>query len=168
MLSEELLLGFIAFIAPCYLANAAPVIIAKLVRSRTPIDGGRCLGDGERILGDGKTWEGFCGGVFIGTLTGCLLNIIGKHTIPGAFLLSLGAMVGDALGSFIKRRLKIRRGGPLPVVDQLLFALVALSFYSVYRWPDPYYVLVTLIVTPPLHFITNVFAYLLKLKDVPW
>ena len=42
------------------------------------------------------------------------------------FLLGFGALLGDALGSFLKRRLGIGRGKPAPILDQLDFIIVAL------------------------------------------
>ena len=47
------------------------------------------------------------------------------------FLLGFGALLGDALGSFIKRRMGIGRGKPAPILDQIDFLIVATCFVTV-------------------------------------
>ena len=82
--------------------------------------------DGKRIFGDGKTYRGFIGGVIIGTLIGFLQFFFEDSTSPifRAFFLSLGALLGDLIGSFIKRRVNIDRGKPALGMDQLGFIAV--------------------------------------------
>ncbi|NVM55083.1 MAG: CDP-2,3-bis-(O-geranylgeranyl)-sn-glycerol synthase [Candidatus Helarchaeota archaeon] len=63
----------IIFIAPAYATNASMVIFG---RNGTPIDGGRNFIDGKRIFGNGKTWQGFGGGVVVGTIIGIVLVLI--------------------------------------------------------------------------------------------
>jgi CDP-2,3-bis-(O-geranylgeranyl)-sn-glycerol synthase len=88
--------------------------------------------------------------------------------------LPLGAMVGDVVASFGKRRLDRERGAPLPVVDQLDFVVGALVLAAVAApgWFTTTFtipVLVTILVaTPILHVGTNVAAYQLSLKSEPW
>jgi len=84
------------------------------------------------------------------------------------FALSLGALSGDLLHSFIKRRLAISPGAPLPVADQLDFAVGALLF-SVGVYPPPLlHAAIILIATPPIHLLTNFLAYLIGAKKTPW
>jgi len=120
-------------------------------------------------LGDGKTYEGFISGIIMGLLIGACLTYFKLHTLYGSFILSVGAMVGDCIGSFIKRRFKIPRGRPFPIVDQLAFVVTALLLYNFLVSPVPleYYVL-SVIITIPLHLFTNWLAYIVKLKEVPW
>src|SRR3989338_2415348 len=122
------------FIFPAYVANASPVVI----RGRKPLDFGKNLGK-HRILGDGKTFEGTIGGIAFGVLTGAvqiyLLQFIPnlglpEHTIPLIIALSTGAIIGDIIGAFIKRRLGVERGHPALLLDQLDFLLAALLFAS--------------------------------------
>jgi CDP-2,3-bis-(O-geranylgeranyl)-sn-glycerol synthase len=81
---------------------------------------------------------------------------------------SLGALLGDLAGAFLKRRLKIKPGGALPVVDQLDFVVGALIFVSFFSAVSLPVVLILLLVTPPIHFLTNVAAYALGLKEHYW
>jgi len=48
--------------------------------------------------------------------------------LPVAILMSFGALTGDIIGSFIKRRVNVKSGDPSPFMDQLGFILMALIF----------------------------------------
>jgi CDP-2,3-bis-(O-geranylgeranyl)-sn-glycerol synthase len=166
---ESLVNRIVALATPCYVANATPVVVAKVVKRTHPIDGGSCFLDGRRILGDGKSIEGFVSGIMSGTAIGFALKQGGLLSVQEAFVLSLGTMLGDTLGSFVKRRLGIERGDPAPLLDQLTFLLVALLLYQlVYGWLDALTVVILVIVTPPIHLVTNYLAYKIGLKSKPW
>jgi CDP-2,3-bis-(O-geranylgeranyl)-sn-glycerol synthase len=164
-------------ILPAYVPNS----VAVLVGGGRPIDGGRTW-RGRRLLGDGKTWRGFVGGVVAGAVVAFALNALRPAlslALPAfppiiALTLPFGAMLGDAAGSFLKRRTGRERGAPFPVVDQLGFLVVALLLASLVapawtaRTFTPPVVLVVLVLTPLLHVGTNVGAYLLGAKDEPW
>ncbi|MEM5825715.1 MAG: CDP-archaeol synthase, partial [Thermofilaceae archaeon] len=104
----------IALALPCYVANATPVIVAKLLRRTHPLDFGLHFVDGRRLLGDSKSIEGFIAGVSAGLLAGYLLSLYGLLSVGEAVPLSFGTMLGDAMGSFIKRRLGLPSGAPAP------------------------------------------------------
>jgi len=166
---ESLVNRIIALAAPCYVANATPVLVAKVVKRTHPMDKGLRFLDGRRILGDSKSVEGFVSGILAGTAVGFALRWAGLLGVQEAFVLSLGTMLGDALGSFVKRRLGIERGNPAPLLDQLTFLLVALLLYQlVYGGLDALTVVILVLVTPPIHLVTNYFAYKLGLKSKPW
>jgi len=159
------------FILPAYIANGTPVVISHIIKGGIPIDRGKNFLDGRRILGNGKTIEGFMAGTLVGTFTAFLQAIIANNSsiLFFGFLLSLGAMVGDLIGSFIKRRLGLARGAPAPLLDQLDFLLGAVFFAWLGGAYIPHsYMVVLIILTPILHFTTNYIAYRLKLKSVPW
>lgn len=176
MLSLEWLLSLFAFVLPAYVANAVPV----LFRGKTPIDLGATLPDKKRLLGQGKTVKGFVAGVFFGTLFGIILwanlNIYSlgfQEKAIAAFLLSLGTMSGDALGSFIKRRMGFKQGQALAIFDQLFFLIVALAFAFAFKPQIAGQIglmgtLILLFATYVLHAAANKLAHFLKLKKVPW
>ena len=119
----------IYFMLPAYLANVSALTFG----GGTPLDFGREFRDGRRILGDGVTWRGTIIGTGIGTAIGILQGIIAGDIFYGALLgfsLGLGALLGDAAGSFIKRRINIGRGRPAPILDQLDFVVGALLLSS--------------------------------------
>ncbi|ASI99987.1 CDP-2,3-bis-(O-geranylgeranyl)-sn-glycerol synthase [Thermococcus gorgonarius] len=159
------------YILPAYFANASPVVLG----GGRPIDGGRNWRDGRRILGDGKTWRGFFGGVAAGTLVGVIQYFITpgfygslKTALLLAFLLSFGALVGDLVGSFIKRRLNLPRGYPAVGLDQLGFLISALAFAYPVKTVSSGQMLALLILTPLIHWSANYFAYKMGWKSVPW
>lgn len=160
------------FIFPAYCANGTPV----LAGGGKKLDFGRNFIDGKRIFGDNKTFRGFFFGWAVGFLVGIIEGFVfGFENYPLLFslLIPLGALLGDLTGAFIKRRLSIQPGGLLPVVDQIdfvvgavVFALpLALTGMLALTWQ----VAVTvLLITPPIHLLTNFAAYKLKLKKHPW
>ncbi|MES2153538.1 MAG: CDP-archaeol synthase [bacterium] len=65
---------------PAYLANMAPVFVAKLVPSwSAPIDAGHVGKDGKRILGAGKTWRGLAGGALLGGIMALAMAWLAPH-----------------------------------------------------------------------------------------
>lgn len=84
-----------------------------------PFDFNKKFPDGSRILGNSTTWGGF--------ILTALLGGIGEVVFPHMFFFTLALLVffGHALGSFIKRRLKVLEGDFLPFVDHGDYMLVA-------------------------------------------
>jgi len=164
------LLGLIGdavwFILPAYVANASPVVLG----GGRPIEGGRRLADGRPIFGPGKTVRGFLGGLLAGTVVGGIQAAVSGSSILlfVGFLLSLGALCGDLLGSFIKRRMGLERGRPAPPLDQLGFLLFAVLFALPARAPSLEIFLILLAITPAVHLAANCLAYIAGLKDRPY
>ncbi|MFQ6088286.1 MAG: CDP-2,3-bis-(O-geranylgeranyl)-sn-glycerol synthase [Candidatus Methanofastidiosia archaeon] len=172
----EEILGAIWFIFPSYVGNAA----ATLGGGR-PLDFGRYFPDGRRILGDGKTFRGFGLGVLGGTFTGALQHYLGSYpnypyALKLGLLLGFGALFGDALESFLKRRLGKERGTPFPPFDQLDLVVGALLLYytlgrkilSPFTKLEISSVLILVVLTPLIHLGTNFVSYKLGGKDVWW
>lgn len=176
------LLAALWLMLPAYVANAS----AAFFGGKTPLDRGRCWGK-NRILGEGKTYEGFVTGASCGFLVGLLQQLLAaglQLAVPsfGHFplvlltlaCLAVGALLGDLLGSFVKRRVGIPRGAPFPVVDQLDFVAGAWLlllifarawFFASFSWPM---LLIVLLVTPLLHLLTNYLGFKIGRKQVPW
>lgn len=155
------------FILPAYVANGAPVVFG----GGRPIDGGRKFTDGRPIFGPGKTVRGFAAGLVAGSAFGLIQGIIvGQiYTLAVAgILFSVGALVGDLLGSFIKRRLNISRGAAAPGLDQLGFLIIAMAFASPVVLPTVEIFITLLIITPAIHLATNYGGYKLGFKDRPY
>ena len=162
------------FIVPAYATNGFP-----------PVMQGRCALDckrvfrGKRLFGDGKTWEGTLGGIIIGSLVGMIqvlyqsrIEYLGLNlpvmTMPLVIALCTGTMAGDVLGSFVKRRANIERGDSAPLMDQEGFLLMAFIF-AVFAYQLSIPIVITLlIITPPIHWASNVCGYYMKFKKHPW
>ena len=154
------------FIFPAYCANAMPV----LAGGGRPLDFGRKFLDGKPIFGQNKTLRGFFAGLLVGTLAGLGETAVFGYNILFGLALSTGALFGDLAGAFLKRRLGIAPGGLLPVIDQIDFALGAVLLSLLV--PPPMMTIelfaMVLVLTLPIHLITNFVAYKLGLKRNPW
>lgn len=147
------------YILPAYVANAVPTIFG----GKMLIDFDRRFIDGRPIFGEHKTIQGFIVGLVAGVATAFVQDAL----IVGS-LLTLGALLGDLGGAFIKRRLNFSPGQPFPVLDQLDFIVGALLLVSLVSVPSMETIFFITILTPFFHILTNTFAYLLRIKKVPW
>jgi len=167
-----LIVESLKFIFPAYCANGTPV----LAGSGTKMDFGKNFIDGKRIFGNNKTFRGFFFGWAVGFGVGLVEGLVfGFENYPLLFalLIPLGALLGDLTGAFIKRRLSIAPGGLLPVVDQIDFVVGAVVFalpLALVGWQGLSWqvAVAILLITPPIHLLTNFLAYRLKLKKHPW
>lgn len=169
------------FLLPAYFSNSSGLIFG----GGKPVDLGKSDSNGTRWIGDGVTWKGLIAGTIVGTLTGAiqgyfggeLLIIFGEYIktpiavgltngVLIGFLLGFGALLGDAIGSFLKRRLGIGRGKPAPILDQIDFLIVALILTHPIVHFNLYFVLIAIVLTLIIHLIANTGAYLLGIKDV--
>ena len=170
-LSAQVLEALI-WMLPAYVANAAPVVVARACRLRGelhPLDGGLVVWDGRRLFGENKTVEGFVGGLAGGSLASALLELFKLHTVWEGFVLSMGALLGDLLGAFIKRRLGLAPGAPAPLLDQLDFVFGSMALRSlVFGYVSWERIAIVVAITPLLHLATNAVAYALGLKKHPW
>lgn len=170
----DLIIAAVALIFPAYCANAFPVVAG----GGTALDFGRRFMDGKPILGKNKTFRGFFAGLSIGTLVSVAEALILRFPsgfsletrILLGFLVSLGALLGDLAGAFLKRRLDLAPGSLLPVVDQVDFVVGAMVLslplsFSFLSWQ---LALAVFVITPPIHLLTNYAAYKLGLKSNPW
>jgi CDP-2,3-bis-(O-geranylgeranyl)-sn-glycerol synthase len=210
-------LGFVIealyLMIPVYFANMSPVFFAKIFpRLDIPVDFGKKWKDGKPIFGASKTWRGL---IFGSLVSGCLacglaylantinttspkevwlpdFGLSGLESIWLVFLLGtsmgLGALFGDLIKSFFKRRVGKDPGERWFGPDQLdfilgawLFAwLISLlfqfggtypgnwfveNFLSVSTWKRGVFALASIFL---LHPFANWIGYLLKLKKVPW
>jgi CDP-2,3-bis-(O-geranylgeranyl)-sn-glycerol synthase len=191
-------------IFPAYLANAVAVPVSKRLKKVHPIDGGKMLlgqrvfGDGKTVEGFLlASAVGIIGGIVQAIVSPLFLapslawhDFYGSFLVPSsdieqyisasipaivrALIFPPGAMFGDLLGSFIKRRLRIERGAPAPVLDQLDFILGVVLFSMVFTFAgasflqlDIKYIITIILLTPFIHRIVNKLAFRLRVKDVP-
>ena len=155
---------------PAYVANMCPVIFDKLrFPLGAPID--------EKLFGSHKTWRGFYAG-YIGAVAtlflqttipiSSIINYSEINTFLYAVLFGIGALAGDLIKSFFKRKMGIAPGDSWFPFDQLDFVFGALIYLSPFFIPSWQNIAVIIIITPLLHFFANLIAYVLKLKKVWW
>lgn len=171
------------YFLPIGIANLMPVIFRRWFGFLAlPLDGGR-LFRGKPIFGPNKTLRG----LFLASLGGTLIFIIQRHAFLHSdffhylslinyektslfigTLMGLGAIFGDLVKSFIKRRMGILSGHSWVPFDQIDFTLGGILFslpLFVPPWP-------ILIFTPFLglflHFATNLIGKAIGLRQAAW
>jgi CDP-2,3-bis-(O-geranylgeranyl)-sn-glycerol synthase len=155
-------------VLPVYLANMAPPFVKFWRGWNPPIN--------APLLGSHKTVVGFAAGVAVAVATAFIqsrLHWDGSLLAPGDWLAAgsaagFGAMAGDSLKSFFKRRLRIAPGQrwiPFDQLDFILGGLVALSFFVPLDWID-----VVLICTVSFvgGLLVNQLSFYLGIKDTRW
>lgn len=169
------------FILPAYFSNGAGLVFG----GGAPVDFGKTDKKGVRWIGNGVTWRGLVSGTLIGILTGIIQGYFAPYILTNfgqyittpiitnipegiliGFLLGFGALLGDAIGSFLKRRIGISRGKPAPILDQLDFLIFALILVSFVVKLSLEFVIISIVLTLIIHLMANTIAYLLGLKDV--
>ncbi|MBN2112309.1 CDP-archaeol synthase [Candidatus Woesearchaeota archaeon] len=174
------ILKLLYFMIPAYLANMAPPLAKNILKfMAVPIDRGKEWG-GKPILGKNKTWRG----IFVGTAVSTLAFLLQKYlysfesfkaasmidystaTIWIGVLLGFGALFGDSVESFFKRRIGIKSGKPWIPFDQTDFTIGALLLTSIVYFPGWANAAIIVIVSAFGHVLINRIGYHLKLRDV--
>lgn len=174
------------FLFPAAAANAAPVFAAKapgLAQLNAPIDGGKTW-HGHRLLGSHKTWRGILAGIVVATLALWLQVVLFDHFEWAQYLangveythlpilllgplFAIGALGGDAIKSFFKRRFGIRSGRAWVPFDQLDYIIgsVFVSLFFVMLTPLQY--IWIFVVWFFMHLLAGYVGFKLGLKKDP-
>ncbi|MDA1197195.1 MAG: CDP-2,3-bis-(O-geranylgeranyl)-sn-glycerol synthase [Nanoarchaeota archaeon] len=171
----------IYFMLPAYFANMAPVIVKNgFSFLAVPIDGGRLI-RGKPVLGAHKTWRGFIFAVVFGIVTAFIqhllsdipwfssLSIVSYDSwLVWGMLLGSGAIIGDLIESFFKRRSNVSSGKPWIPLDQLDFVIGGLLFAWVAVDLTLSLIFSVLVVSFVLDIMVNHLAYFLKIRGEKW
>jgi CDP-2,3-bis-(O-geranylgeranyl)-sn-glycerol synthase len=105
-------------------SNGAPILADYLFQQRfaTPLDFGRCFIDGRPLFGRSKTHRGIIAALMATGLASAAMGL----TIESGVVIGVGAMTGDLLSSFLKRRLGIAPSGMALGLDQIPEVLLPL------------------------------------------
>ncbi len=175
------LIKIIYFILPAAFANMAPVLVKKLPMLSQPIDFNASMGN-ERILGKNKTWRGLAFGIAFAVLISLLQGYLYQFPIIKSvsfadysqvnllmlgFLFGLGAMTGDIVKSFVKRRLGIPPGKSMLVFDQIDWIIGALLFVSLIINLGWRMIIASIILFFFLHLLVKCIGYFLRIEDKP-
>ncbi|PIQ76792.1 hypothetical protein COU78_04345 [Candidatus Peregrinibacteria bacterium CG10_big_fil_rev_8_21_14_0_10_49_24] len=161
---------------PAFISNAAPVLVKNvplLSKWNAPIH--------TKWFGAHKTWRGLLSGILFGVLVSLLqyalreagvfaaitlLHSTPMQSVAVGFLLSFGALAGDAVESAVKRRMGFAPGTALPVWDGIDYMVGALVCLSPLYVPDVTGVLLLIVCAPLVSLVSNIFSYVVGWKDV--
>ena len=162
------LLELVYAMLPAYVANMASPFAKFWPGWNRPIS--------RRWLGDHKTIVGFLLGVAAGVLTSYLQSHISwsPHSLEPSSRIAVGwaqgvgAMSGDVVKSFFKRRVGIAPGRPWLPADQLDFILGAMLLGWPWLQMRPLDVALILAFTFVAHIVVDHIAFRLGIRDAKW
>lgn len=166
-----LIIKALYFFLPAYIANMAPVLFRKLPFLDIPI--------WKNKLGDHKTWRGVVVATLMGVIVFAFQKLLYNSGLQSWALidyndfsillggaLGLGAIIGDAVKSFYKRKAGIKPGKPWWGFDQLDFVVGGILSGFFFYVPDVAVVTILIVVSPILHVSANRIGYWLKIRKV--
>lgn len=169
------------FMFPAYFANMAPVIVKSRFKFLAiPIDMGKQI-RGKSLLGKNKTFRGLIFGVVFSIIVAFFQFLLYRldffktlsfldysNWFILGFLFGFGALFGDLVESFFKRRLGVGSGKRFFPWDQLDFVIGALFFISFVFSITWSMFLIILLISVLGHISVNHVAYYLKIRDGKW
>jgi CDP-2,3-bis-(O-geranylgeranyl)-sn-glycerol synthase len=177
----NLILLCLYFMLPVYFANMAPVIVKNIfLNLKRPIDFNKKIND-KPIFGKNKTFRGLIFGIVFAIMITGTQSILYRNNIFVdlsvvdysnwlliGFLMGFGAIFGDLVGSFIKRRLNYASGKSFILLDQLDFVIGALIFVSPLVILELNKIIIILILSFFLDIIVNHFAFYEGIRQEKW
>jgi CDP-2,3-bis-(O-geranylgeranyl)-sn-glycerol synthase len=174
------------FMLPAALANGAPIISARLPKLKewnARLDFGKRF-HGRPLLGSHKTWRGLISGMILATIVLWLQQIVAENSSLAPYftgsldyaqlptlilgpLFGLGALGGDAIESFFKRRRGTPSGEswlPFDQIDYIVGAVLASLPFAVLTLRQ--YVLI-FIIWFGMHLLSTYIGWLVGLKAKP-
>lgn len=165
---------------PAYFANMAPVMVRGINLFAFPVDFNKTINNNP-VLGRNKTFRGIVfGTVFAVAIAylqyrlydaGFFRNISFfsyQNWLLFGFLMGFGALIGDLLKSFFKRRLGISPGDKFIPFDQTDFVVGALVFIMPVFDVTLSIFLTSLLLSFMLHILVNHASFYLKIRNEKW
>lgn len=177
----SLILQCFYLMLPAYFANMAPVIVKNIFNKlKVPIDFNKKINN-KPVFGRNKTFRGLIFGVLFAIVIAYLQFLLHSNNIfvdisivdysnwlSIGFLLGFGAIFGDLVESFVKRRMDYKPGKAFVPFDQLDFVVGALIFVVPLVVLSLNKILVILLLSFVLHIIVNHLAFYLKIRKEKW
>ena len=177
----NILLQCFYLMLPAYFANMAPVIVKNVFNGlKIPIDFNKKIKN-KPIFGKNKTFRGLIFGIIFAIIVAYLQFLLYRNDIFVdisiadysnwlliGFLMGFGAIFGDLIESFIKRRMNYDPGKSFVPFDQLDFVIGALIFIYPLVALSLSKIIIILLLSFVLHIIVNHIAYYIKLRREQW
>ena len=165
---------------PAYFANMAPVMVKRVNFLAYPVDFGREINK-KPVFGRNKTFRGLFFGVLFAVIIS-YLQFVGHNTeflrsisffgydnwLMFGFLMGIGALIGDLIKSFFKRRAGIKPGNKFIPFDQSDFVIGALIFIMPVFALTWEIFLTSLVLSFVLDILVNHAAFYLKIRNEKW
>lgn len=147
-------------------ANGAPIVARKIFGNRfnAPLDGGARFFDGRPLLGPAKTVRGLLVSITATTLAAVLF---GMEWVLGAGVAG-AALAGDALSSFLKRRLGLKPHSQALALDQIPESLLPLWLLRAPLQLSAIDIAVLVAVFVALELLLSRLLYKLRIRDRPY
>lgn len=173
------------FFLPAYFANMTPPLMRRANLFNfldKEVDFGKKF-FGQPIFGRHKSWRGVILGIAIGFLVAIIqgylyqfsavknisfLDYHQNNIFLFGFLISSGAIFGDLLFAFIKRRLKMEPGTKFVPFDQTNYVIGAAIFLTPIFKIEIMVWMTLFILTFLLHIIVNRIGYYLRIHFAKW
>jgi len=119
---------FVKLMLLLLIANGAPILSKRIMGRRYdfPVDGSLLFFDRQPILGKSKTWRGLISSLVLTSIAAVVLAVPWQ----AGLIIACGAMSGDLLSSFIKRRLGIVPSDQALLLDQIPESLIPMLLVS--------------------------------------
>ena len=164
---KDIIIQAILFILPAWIANFSLTLWGKIKKIKKiklgPLDNNKLFFDKKRIIGNSVDLIGLP----VATLTGLMIGIIQNRVVIG-LIMGFSAYFGHLVGSFIKRRLNLKGGQFLPIIDHSDHTLMALLLTSLFITLTSKFIFLIILLTLLIHPLACIIGYFLKLKEVPW
>jgi len=166
---ENMIIEIIWFMLPGIFATMTPVFFRKVKFLDIPIS--------KKLFGKNKTYRGFFFGIIASILIVLFQKIVYQFSFFQSisfldyssvnilllgFLLGFGALFGDLVKSFFKRRLNIEPGKSFPIFDQIDFVLGIVVF--TYWMLDLEKIIYMILTGGILHYFAVILAHRLKIR----
>lgn len=170
-------LAAVWLLVPAGAANTAPVLLRRVRILDLPVDLGATWG-GQPLLGRNKTWRGVVAAPLAGLLVFWVeLRLVGSREPLRALalagpapawwgaILGAGAIFGDLVKSFCKRRLGVAPGRSWFPFDQIDYAIGALAALAPWAFPGWSAAAGVVAVGLALHVAAVAIGHLLGLRE---
>ena len=153
------------FALPFYIPHSVALLTRKIIFLNYLVDFHLKLKN-KPIFGVHKTWRG----LILGILAGGLVALFQRRLLSHGLILALFSMLGDLLGSFLKRQACLAQGEKNLFFDRFLDTLFPLSaaYYFGFLYLSLFQSIYLIFISIYIHRIANILWCFLKIKEKPW
>ncbi len=168
------------FMLPGYFANMAPVMIKKINLLVFPIDFNAKINN-KPVLGKNKTFRGLIFGIIFSIIIAYFQYFLYSieffknvsffnynNWLAFGILMGLGALSGDMIKSFFKRRVNIKPGNKFIPFDQMDFVIGSFIFIIPLLGFNLRIFIASLLLSFVLDIMVNHLAFYLGIRNEKW